>query len=1021
MGVLLANNMTQWNPAIAIKTATEMMALDRKEAAIKTLSECMSGRKNKNQWQPDLEVVITIYLDASLKLQDYKALKEGLHQYRTICYPSNTSSLEKVIQEFLGKADRSIQDAEQRADSVVKAALSDSEESVESKILRSVSGEELRERTRKNFLQPYFKFTWESYRAILDLVRNKPQMEVLYFNTAMQAIRFAEAHERKMELKRIGETLRSHFGQLLEHGESNANMISISSVASNPASLNAMYGIRFEYLNAAVSMELWQEAFRAAEDINAIMNVAPPPTPPRLAKYYERLAQLFWLSHNYVFHAYAWLKFHLVSAKHNRSLSKEDVQRNATIVLLAALSAPMEESSSHLARNHQDYFELQFEKEKNSRFSSLLGRDSHLRRDDLVRELLVHDIPSSVLPEYQQVYQLAEEKYHPLTLCQSLEQVFKSVQSVTVFARYTALFTKACFTRQLQQLSRAFQVMKLDRVYQLAPSSTPHQIEKLIVKCTNNGLVAARINHSQGTLSFLNSSVNDESVKDHLAIVADRLREAARRVQPMSDEKRAERRIEFFSQVPNRAAEEYNSNPTRFDIIEDEKEKKEIIERLEGRLADLRRQLNLAKSPQEAFQGEGASLAKDTRLTPEELEQDRERKEAEKAARQEKERRETLQKKFNKMVVRLDYLERARRQEEKPLLDQIFEESNKKERAVYQEKMENYLKQQKDAHTNDLKEKKRLEKVNEEASKLKEKTISERLSAFQVQLDAVKKHNEGIQAAINEEKERIRKEKVQEEKERRIAEEKHRAEEEARREKEEEERKKREAEEKANSWAGMADEADDEEPASRATGSAWANRSAQADRPRSGWANRDRPTESASGAGASRGAAWGRSAADGESSRPSTGGAWKPTSSRASGGDAAPSGSRWGARSDSRTDSRVDSRSDSRGDSRGERPSFSRGSGASEGGAGERTWGSSGQRGSYSRRESGAPQEGSSYSSGGSRYSNRDDDRNTRGSRYTTEWGANRGSDRGSDRTSDRSSDRAGDRPARTGAWGKRN
>merc|ERR1712137_1039135 len=164
---------------------------------------------------------------------------------------------------------------------------------------------------------------------------------------------------------------------------------------------------------------------------------------------------------------------------------------------------------------------------------------------------------------------------------------------------------------------------------------TPHQIEKLIVKCTNLGLVSARINHCQGTLTFLTKAMDDETVKDHLAVVSERLRDAARRVQPVKDEKRVAQRSEFFAQVPERAAEEYNSNLTRFDIIEDEKEKKEIMERLEGRLADLRRQLNLAKSPQEAFQGEGASLAKDTRLTPEEIEQERERKEAEKAARQE--------------------------------------------------------------------------------------------------------------------------------------------------------------------------------------------------------------------------------------------------------------------------------------------------------------------------------------------------------------------------------------------------
>merc|ERR1712137_1324951 len=157
-----------------------MLETDRKDSAIQVLNDCLSGKKNKNQWQPILEEVITLLLETSIKSQNYKAVKDGLHQYRTICFPSNTSSLEKVIYEFLVKGDTCVREAKEAGPNTQA-----DDESIESKILRSVSGDAFEERSDRAHIQPYIKFLWESFRAILDLVRNKPKLELTYFNTAV--------------------------------------------------------------------------------------------------------------------------------------------------------------------------------------------------------------------------------------------------------------------------------------------------------------------------------------------------------------------------------------------------------------------------------------------------------------------------------------------------------------------------------------------------------------------------------------------------------------------------------------------------------------------------------------------------------------------------------------------------------------------------------------------------------------------------------------------------------------------
>jgi len=791
--------MTQWNPTIALKTANEMLEIDRKENAIQVLNECLSGKKNKNQWQPILEEVISLLLDTCLKSQNYKAVKDGLHQYRTICFPTNSASLDKVIHEFLIKADNLVRETKESLGP--KNANNTDEESIESKILRSVTGDNYEDRNERTQLQPYIKFMWESFRAILDLIRNRTKLELAYFKTATKAMRFCVAYERKQEFKRIGEMLRSHFQQLITHTGDNAAVITVNSVQASPNSLHSLYGARFEYLNCSIQLELWQEAFRTVEDINEIMKeIKRQPSPQRMAVYFEKLAQLFWTSHNYVFHAYAWLRFYLLSRDQNKNLSELDLQRLASIVLVSALSVPVEVSTSDQSRNHQDFFELHLEREKNSRLSALLGKSSALHREQLLNEIRLHDIPSKAVPELRDLYHLAEVKFHPMELCNSLSPIFKFVEDTPKLARYSVLLKKACFTLQLQQLSRVFQTMKIDRIYQLAPVSCPHQVEKLIVKCVNSGLISARINHRQQTLTFLNTTLESSNIKTTLFSVHEKLHSAVKLIQPEVQETTNRAKQEFFAIVPDRADEEYRENRERFETIEGEKEKSEKMEKLKARLAEAKLQLENLNAPRSEA---------NNNQPKEDVEQTAEEKEKAKALTQAEEKRIAFEKKLQRLTIKNDYLERARREEEAPLLQKAFEQSSQRDRKLYEEQTKALLEKKSQEHQKDLEQKQRFAKMKDQATRLKNDLLAGKKEAYERKMAEVKQHNESILKQLAAEKEKIREQKIQEERARkeriekkRLAEQQRRQEDEARRQREEEER----AQASTNTWKPKGEE-----------------------------------------------------------------------------------------------------------------------------------------------------------------------------------------------------------------------
>ena len=92
-----------------------------------------------------------------------------------------------------------------------------------------------------------------------------------------------------------------------------------------------------------------------------------------MAAYNEKLTNLFWVSENYLFHAFAWYKYYSLCREYNRGMRPEMKEQQAIAVLLAALCIPTSEKGRDGGGAIQSTVEDDIAKEKMARMATLLG------------------------------------------------------------------------------------------------------------------------------------------------------------------------------------------------------------------------------------------------------------------------------------------------------------------------------------------------------------------------------------------------------------------------------------------------------------------------------------------------------------------------------------------------------------------------------------------------------------------------------------------------------------------------
>ncbi|KAF2659285.1 hypothetical protein K491DRAFT_651458 [Lophiostoma macrostomum CBS 122681] len=510
-------------PENTLKRAQELIGVQQSQAALQLLHEHVISKRTRNSPIASLEPVMILFVELCVDLRKGKLAKDGLYQYKNTAQNTNVGTIELVFKKFIELAEQKVTEAQAKADEVQSSLETststqnvddlEASETPESILLSTVSGEQSRDRTDRAIVTPWLKFLWETYRTVLDIFKNNARLEIMYQTTAHQAFQFCSKYARKTEFRRLCELLRNH---LQNAAKFSSQMHAIN--LSDPDTLQRHLDTRFQQLNVAVELELWQEAFRSVEDIHTLLSLSKRPAKNiMMANYFEKLTRIFLVSENYLFHAAAWSRyFNLLRQsavavasgqspkKDNPAVTEGDMTRAASFVLLSALSIPVI-STSRSRGALVDVDEAR--KNKNSRLTNLLGMTQAPTRAILFKDALSKGLLKRARPEIRDLYNILEVDFHPLSICKKISPILAKIGDDEDMKKYVGPLQQVILTRLFQQLSQVYDSVEIKFVLDLAQFPDPFQvtsgtIEKFIMNGCKKGDLAIRIDHATGVLTF---------------------------------------------------------------------------------------------------------------------------------------------------------------------------------------------------------------------------------------------------------------------------------------------------------------------------------------------------------------------------------------------------------------------------------------------------------------------------------------------------------------------------------------
>ncbi|KAG6966692.1 hypothetical protein JG687_00004695 [Phytophthora cactorum] len=906
-------------PENALKRARELLAIPNvdagvlkrtKHSALEILHDALIAKKNRT-WQPTHEELMILYLDICMELQMGRVAKDGLHQYRNLSIQHNPASLETIIKHFVTQAERKLAAAKKESNELNLLAAAkvdlDAAQTPEDVMLSTTTFEGSNDRTDREVVVPWLRFMWETYRTVLDILKSNSKLEPLYKATAMKAFDFCVEYQRKIEFRRVCEIMRNHLSSLQKHSaaptsQSTRQMRSWEGFTLE--SVERLLEVRYRQLQVATDLELFSEAFRTIDDINNIMNlVEQTPRVDLLVTYYEKLALIFQVSKNHLFHAYALYKWYSLRVAGLQGLagsqalqelpvlvSEEEQKEMATRVVLAALSIPLldfEASSSVLGDDETSAAQTAESslsaaaRDKNARMAALLGFATTPTRANLLEDIEAAGILPKASTAASEIFQRVElQEVDPLQIVQQLEPFLTTIRTDPLAKAYVDGVERLVVRRVLFQLTRVYASVTIDHLRSIfvGLDVSYEEIETLIARSRSLSTVAhtsapslssmyrrnvtqhgsnnaetssadavasaqtrtkIRIDHVEQCIRFTDA-VDLEANAAQLTLLGERLSRVMSKVPATASASiaaRDEQKKKLFTATRARLQTQRSEMLARREIIERKKEeleklqqeKLQSLEKKRQEFAHRRAELERERLAQEARRREAEKKQKiqdeiklkETRQMLDKLghtdvsdldlatiDKEKVLNEAKEKARKAK---ELAQQKLRENARRLDYIVRATREEEQPILQRQVAEAKAEALKRYEEEAAAKLKRAKEEHEHGLKEKtrlapaiqvnvefvkahkaRRIEEYKKASEEQKKKAMLERLSA---RVAHAKKRYEEEQRHLREEeeeKERIqREEEAERERQRQLQ-----VEEELRRQEEEEAEELRIAEEK---------------------------------------------------------------------------------------------------------------------------------------------------------------------------------------------------------------------------------
>jgi translation initiation factor 3 subunit A len=319
-------------------------------------------------------------------------------------------------------------------------------------------------------------------------------MEKLYHDTAQEAFQFCVKYSRRTEFRKLCDILRMHLQHVVKH-QGSTNAINLNS----PESLQMHVEARLMQLETAISMELWQEAFKTIEDIHWLLNYSKkPPKPAVVANYYSKQSKVYLMAGNRLFHACACHRLFVLSRDQKKNLQQEELQSLATKTVLATLSVHIPQAKTDI----EHYLDDDATQERRRRLASLLGVQVPPTRQSLMEDLSKYGMIQYGTPEVQELHHWLEEEFDPLQLCHHVSKLFDCLKENEGYKVYVEPLEDVTIMRLIKQVAQVYESIELSRLAQMAPFASEFRLERAIVHAGKNLNIQVRLDHITRCLHF---------------------------------------------------------------------------------------------------------------------------------------------------------------------------------------------------------------------------------------------------------------------------------------------------------------------------------------------------------------------------------------------------------------------------------------------------------------------------------------------------------------------------------------
>ena len=534
-------NFQNLRPENAVSRAKSILAANAatsKQDALVALMSVIDQTKRKRLWTQDLEDVMKFIIDHCVEegsRSSSSSIKEALIKYRQQTQQVHHQSLYEVVVHYIAKSEEALRDADA---SIKVDAVPDLEtiESPEQVLANALRGETTVSTSARNMR---LSFHWNTLKNVLDVLRNNSRLKSTYLDTVKRSFDFCKKWNRREEFVKLCSDPRQGLHSHLLNIELQKDQDKSHSVKLNAADdLDVQILVRVEQLRAALDMELYHEAVTGAEDIFGLVSkYGPTCAPPYVMKrslklqIFESLATVFFRSDAILFHTYFALRHFQLSLAAKKKLPQAEqqnaLQQLATTVILGALCTH-ELSDRMLAESEADFI-------VDSKLQSMAGLLELSRYPR--REMLFADIKHARVLQYaprfvQDLFAFLEEGYSPLTLGENvmpalaqLKQNTDTASSIIAPSEYVDKLEYSIISRLLKQLSRVYASISIDSFSSILKFSTFDRVESLVLKALSSQIVFGRIDHRARCINFSSANVDIDSLRQ-LSTIAVRLNAA---------------------------------------------------------------------------------------------------------------------------------------------------------------------------------------------------------------------------------------------------------------------------------------------------------------------------------------------------------------------------------------------------------------------------------------------------------------------------------------------------------------